>query len=151
VALEGEDERDVDRPAGGDRVLDRAEPRDRRRDLDEQVRTIDERGEELGLREGRVALVREIGIDLERDEAVDAGCAVPHRPEKIAGALDVLDRECEEDLARVVGALELGAKLLVVPVPGGHGLLEDGRIRRDPDDGVLVDHARELAVLEHLA
>ncbi len=44
VALEREDERDVDRAARRDRVLDRAEPGHRRRDLHEQVRAIDEPG-----------------------------------------------------------------------------------------------------------
>ena len=107
--------------------------------------------QELRLLERRVPLVREIGIDLDRDEAVDAVGPLPHRPQEIAGALDVLDREREEDLLRVVGALELGAKLLVVPVAGRERLLEDRRVRGHADDRVLVDQPLELAGLEHLA
>ena len=55
----------------------------------------------------RLAVVRELGIDLERDEPVDAVRPLPDGPQEIARALDVLDREREEDLLRVVLALEL--------------------------------------------
>ena len=43
------------------------------------------------------------------------------------------------------------AELVVVPVPFGHGLLEDGRVRRHSGDGVLLHHPLELAGLEPLA
>ena len=137
-------------PPGGDRVLDRAEPGNRGRDLHEQVRSIDALRQQLRLLERRVALVGEIGIDLDRDEAVDALGPVPDRSEDVACALDVLDRECEEHLLRVVRTLELGTELRVVPLPGRECLLEDGRIRRHADDGVLVDEPLQLSRLEHL-
>ena len=151
VALEREDERDVDRPARRDRVLDRTEPRLRGGDLHEQVLAIDALGESGRLLEGRVAVVGEVGIDLEGDEAVDAACPLEDGMEEIACPLDVLDREREEHLACVVRPLELGAELAVVPLAGRQCLLEDRRIRRDADHRVLADEAVELTFLEPLA
>ena len=151
VALEREDERDVDRATRGDRVLDRAEAGLGCGDLHVHVLPSDELVQELRLLERVLPLVGEIRIDLDRDEPVDAVGALPHRQQQIAGALDVLDREREEDLLRVVGALELGSKLLVVPVSGRESLLEDRRVRSDADNGVLLDQPLELAGLEHLA
>ena len=83
VPLEREDERDVDRPSGGDAVLDRAEPRLRSGDLHVGVRPIDELVQPHGLRVGRVTVVRQLGVDLDRDVAVDAAVSAP-RP--VAGA-----------------------------------------------------------------
>ena len=105
----------------------------------------------LRLREGRVPLVGQVGIHLDRHETVDAVRPIPHGPEHVARTLDVLDRQREEHLLRIVRVLELGAELLVVPVAGRERLLEDGRIGRDPDDGVLLDEALQLARFEHLA
>ena len=42
-------------------------------------------------------------------------------------------------------------QLLVVPALALERLLEDGRIRRHADDGVLLHQLRERARLEHLA
>ena len=71
-------------------------------DLHVHVLPSDELVQELRLLERVLPLVGEIRIDLDRDEAVDAVGALPHRQQQIAGALDVLDREREEDLLRVV-------------------------------------------------
>ena len=73
------------------------------------------------------------------------------RAQQIAGGLDVLHREREEDLRRVVRRRGDLPQLRVVPVALGEGLLEDRRVRRDADDGVLLHHALELTGLEHLA
>ena len=56
-----------------------------------------------------------------------------------------------EDLLVLVLLGEHFPELLVVPVAPGQGLLEDRRVGRDPDDGVLVDHSLQLAGLEPLA
>ena len=48
-------------------------------------------------------------------------------------------------------ALELRAKLLVVPVARGQRLLEDRGVRGDADNCVLVHEPLQLARLEHLA
>ena len=79
VALEREDQRDVDRDARGDRVLDRLQALDRRRDLDEEVRAVDQLVQALGLGLGGLGVVREVRVDLERDPAVLAACPRPRR------------------------------------------------------------------------
>ena len=97
----------------------------------------------------RVALgfVGEPRVDLERDVAVDAPGAFPHRTHQIARFLDVLDRELAEDQQRIVlPSVEHLAKLVVVRVARRERLLEDRRVRRDAGDGVLVHQPRELAV-----
>src|SRR5262249_42263908 len=101
--------------------------------------------------ERRVAVVGETGIDLDRDEAVDSGSRLPGRPEEVAGSLDVLDRKSEEDLLRIALAGGDLLQLRVVPATLGQCLLEDGRVRRDADDGVVVGHPLELTCLEQLA
>ena len=138
IALQREDERDVDGPSGGNRVLDRPDTGSGRRNLHVDVRPIDELVELLRLLERRVSLVREIGIDLDGHEPVDAGRPLPDGPHEVARALDVLHREGEEHLLGVVRTVELRAQLLVVPLTGRQGLLEDGRIGRDADDRVLL-------------
>ena len=150
VAVEREDQRDVDRLALRDRVLDRAEAGLGGRDLDEQVRSVDVLVQAHRLLEGALAVVGERRVDLERDVAVEALAAIPHRSHQVAGALDVLDRELEEDLGRVVLPLHDLLELLVVPLARRERLLEDRRVRRDPDDGVLLHQSRQLARLQHL-
>ena len=83
--------------------------------------------------------------DLDRDEPVAAGVRIEHRAQDVGGGDDVgehhlpvrvLDRE---DLARRIG------ELLVVAVTGADGLVEDGRVRRDAPDAVVVDELRQPA------
>jgi hypothetical protein len=151
MPLEREDERDVDRAPGGDRVLDRPDPGLGRGDLHVEIPLVDELVQPFRLLEGLVALVGEIRVDLDGDEAVDTVGAVPGRAHEIAGVLDVLGREREEDLLDVVVALELRAELVVVPLSGGERLLEDGRVRGDADHCILVHESGEMAGLEHLS
>ena len=152
VALEREDERDVDRDAGGDRLLDRGQALQRRRDLDEQVRAVDERVQPLGLGDRRVGVVGEVGVDLERDPAVARVLAhiVPARAQDVAGRPDVVDGDGEEDLLRVALRLEHLAQLLVVGVALGDRALEDGRVGRHAVHA-LADERLELALLDEAA
>ena len=151
MALEGKDERDVDRAALGDAVLDRTETGLGSRDLHEQVRPVDELVEAHRLLVRPLSIVREARIHFERDVAVDSPGVLPRSAQKIAAATHVLDREVDEDLLRSLVASEDLAQLLVVPVARGERFLEDGRIGRDADDGVLLHEARQLARLEHLS
>ena len=77
--------------------------------------------------------------------AVLSLAAVPDGSQQVARVLDVLDGQPQEDLLRVVLLGQHLAELLVVGVPFGDRLLEDRRVRRDADDGVLLHHPRELA------
>ncbi|MBA2331542.1 MAG: hypothetical protein H0V94_01970, partial [Actinobacteria bacterium] len=151
VALEREDQRDVDRLALRDRVLDRAQSGLGRGDLDEQVRPVDVLVQAHRLLERALTVVGERGVDLERDVAVQPFAAIPDGAKQVARALDVLDRKLEEDLSWIVLPLRDLRELLVVPDPLGHRLLEDRRVRGDADDGVLLDEACQLPCLQHLA
>jgi hypothetical protein len=75
VALEREDQGDVDRDAGGNRLLDRGQALAGRGDLDQQVGLLDERVQALGLVDRALRVVREVRVDLERDPAVLATAA----------------------------------------------------------------------------
>jgi hypothetical protein len=150
VPVEREDERHVDGLRGGDAVLDRREPGHGAGDLDEQVRPLDLRVQAHGLLVGRLALVGERRVDLQGHEAVDAVGALVDGLHQVASLLDVLDRQREEELLAVVRLLRGLGELLVVPVALGHRLLEDRRVGRDADDGVLVHEPLQLAGLEHL-
>ena len=106
VPLQREDQRDVDRLAARDAVLDRGQAELRRRDLDHQIRAVD-----LLVRSTcacsnvlsvSYAMPR---VDLHRDVAVGAARGVLGRPQHVAGVADVLERQREEDLRRVVETL----------------------------------------------
>ena len=97
-----------------------------------------------------LGLVSQRGVDFDRDVALQALPAVPDRAHQIAGVTDVLGGECDEDLLRVLLGDE-PAQLLVVGVPLRERLLEDGRVRRQAADGVLLHHPRELAPMHEVA
>jgi hypothetical protein len=147
VALEREDQRDVDRDAGGDRVLDGLQPRDGRRDLDEGVRAVDQFVQAGGLGRRLLGVVGDVRVDLERDPAVLAFALVPDGAQDVARVADVVLGELPEDL---LGIVELGAQLpdlIVIGVALGDRGLEDRRIGRDPDDA-LLDQALEVTLLD---
>src|SRR6185503_10270681 len=152
VALEGEDQRDVARDAGGDRLLDRGQPLGRGGDLDEEVGPVDHRVEALGLLDRALRVVREPRVDLERHPPVTGVVArlVPLRAEDVARAADVLDGEREEDLLRVALLLQDLAELVVVGVALGDRRLEDRRIGGDAVHA-LVDERLEVAVAHERA
>ena len=127
VALEREDQRDVDRDAVRDRVLDRLQALERGGDLDQQVRAVDELEEPHGLGLGLLGVVREVRVNLERDPAVLALALVPDGTEDVAGVADVVLGELPEDLLGVVVLAAQLADLVVVGVAFGDRALEDGR------------------------
>src|SRR5439155_19443450 len=86
-----------------------------------------------------------------RDVAVLAVALVPHEAEQVAGVLDVFDGEPQEDLLRVLLLGEYLAELLVVGAALGDRRLEDRRVRRDADDGVVADQLRQLALAQQTA
>ena len=133
-----------------DRVLDRPEPGEGRRDLHEQVRAIDQPVEPRRLLERALAVVCKLGVHLERHAAVDTVRPLPGGQQEVTRAPHVLDGEREEDLFRVVLALENLAELIVVPAAGGQRLLEDRRVGGHPHHRVLALQPLELPRLEHL-
>ena len=151
IPLQRKDQRHVDRNALGDAVLDRAEPRLGRRNLDVEVRSIDLLVEPDRLLEGALALVGERRVDLERDPTVDTVGPLPDGLHEVAGFPDVVQREREEHLDRVVGRRCDRAQLLVVEVTFCEGLLEDRRVGGDADNGVVPHESGEHSRVEHLA
>src|SRR5262249_4710819 len=92
----------------------------------------------------------EVRVDLDRDVTVLTRASVPHLAENVARLGDVRLGEAPEDVLRVICLIETCPDLLVVEVALGERLLEDGRVRSDADDGVLLHQPFELAALEIL-
>ena len=98
--------------------------------------TVDQRAQPVRALHGRVLLERQVGLHLERDVAVVAVRALPHRAHQVARPLDVGDRAALEHLLhRLVGAGV--ADVVVVEVRPGHGGSEDRRVRRPAAHAVL--------------
>ena len=153
VALEREDQRHVDRDAGGDRLLDRRQARQRRGDLDEEVRAVDERVQALGLGDRGVAC-RGRGSGRPRARPSRRARSRPHRPSGRGGCRRPPGCRRRRAARKIsFGSrlrLEHLAQLLVVGVALGDRALEDGRVGRDAVDA-LVDERLELAVLDEAA
>ena len=151
VAVEREDQRDVDRGAVRGAVLDRRQTRLRRRDLHVEVRAVDLGRDPARLLERLLGVVGDSGLDLHRDVAVDPARRVVRGPEHVARLADVLQREREEDLRRIVRLGEQLLQVLVVRVALRQRLLEDRRVRRDAGDGVVLHHPLQLARVDEIA
>ena len=159
VLLVVEEQGDVDRDPGEDRLLDRLAARLGAGDLDEEVLALGLGVERRRLLDRLAAVVGEQRRDLERAEAVDAGGALVHAGEEVGGVPQVGDGELEEDplvgvgadaLAGLGGGADLG-DLLVVGVAAGDRLVEDRRVRGQAGDRELVDVALQGPVAEHRA
>ena len=134
VAVEGEDQRDVDRDARAHHLGDGGQALDRRGDLDEHVRAVDRGREGLGLLDRPGGVVGEPRVDLDRHPAVLATGGLVDRQEDVARVADVLGREGEHGLVDGLPGVRELAHLGVVGVPLGQGGLEDRRVGGDPDD-----------------
>ena len=151
VALQREDQRDVDAVPAGDHLLDCCETGLGGGDLDQQVRLVDLSVQAHGLLERRLDVERERGVDLHRDVPIGAVRRFPDGVQQIAGIGDVARREGDEDLLGVGRAAEHLTHLLVIDVTLGERLLEDGGVGRDADDGVIASHPLELAAVQQVA
>ena len=139
VAVEAENQRDVDAASLGDHLLDRRQTFLGARDLDHQVAPVDPLVEvtRCGLAAG--AVVGEAGRDLDADVAVDAVRVVVHLREHVAGAVDVVDHHRPEHVVdRRASGTEFG-ELLVVVAGVLDRLLEDRRVRGQPAHPTVTD------------
>ena len=149
VALDREQERDVDVHAASSELLDRGQTGLGAGDLDHHVGSVQALPQVLGLRERAVGVVGEVGRALERDQAVVSGRAVVRRTQQPSRLTDVVERQCEEQLLGV--AHSRGGDrtdLVVVEIRSRQGLGEDRRVGGRAGDAVLVDQLLELAALQ---
>ena len=107
--------------------------------------------EPCGFGDRRLRVVREVGIDLDGHVSVPATPFVPDGAQKVKRLTHVARGELDEHLLEIALVLQDRAQLLVVGVSRGDRLLEDGRVRRHADDGVLAHHARQLPPLQEVA
>ena len=130
---------------------DRGEPCLGRRDLDEEVRPVDQPPQVGGLGGGGVGVVRQPGGDLEGDPAVAAGAlrrpgASRSQASRTSAAVMVRSASSTLDLAdgqRV--------HLVVVGVRAADRRGEDGRVGGHADDGVVVDQRLQVAAADAVA
>jgi hypothetical protein len=128
VALDGEQQRDVDVDAVGDRPVGGLDPGRGGGDLDHRVGAVDALPQVAGGGERGVGVVRERRVDLEAHEAVGALGPVVDRRQHVGGGADVLDRQRLVDLTR--RAAGESADPLGIPGTAEHGGAEDRRVRR---------------------
>ena len=115
VAVETEDQRDVDAATLGDHLLDRGEPFLGAGDLDHQVAAVDPFVQAACCGLGAWAVVGEAGVDLDADVAVDAVGVVVDLGEHVAGAVDVADHHRPVGIVdRRADGAEFGELLVVV-------------------------------------
>src|SRR3954467_11268044 len=151
VALEREDQRDVDADPEADHVGDRRDAGAGGRDLDEGVGAVHQPGELLGLGDRRVLVVRQARVDLDRHAAVLAAGGVEDRAQDVGRVPDVRRGDHADGLFdRDLAGGEVG-QLLVVAVALGDRLLEDRRVGGDAHDVLLVDQLGEVAGRDPLA
>ncbi len=144
VARHGEDQRDVDRNALGQRVRDGRQGAVRRRDLDHEVGAVDLGPQLAGLGDGRGGIVRNARVDLDGHAAVLVARGLVNGREDVARSADVVDGERVDGL--VYGRafrLELG-DVLVIGRALAHRRSEDGRVGGHADDVPLGDQPGQL-------
>ena len=139
VAVEREDQRDVDADALGDRRGDRRQSFLGGRDLDEQVRAVDPAPQLLRQLDRAVGVAGGARIDLDGHASVLAVGGVVHAAQDVAGALHVGGGELEDGVVDArARLLELG-DLIGVLLTVGQGAGEDRGVRGDADDPGRLD------------
>jgi hypothetical protein len=95
---------------------------------------------------------RQIGRDLDRDIAVLAIEAIIDWAQRIAGVLDVLDRQAfVSGLDGRVGLRQIGLELIVIGIGMTDRLFEDRRVGGDAGQPVLRDQLLQPALVHELA
>jgi hypothetical protein len=145
VALQREDQRDVDADAFGETLRDRGDARRGRGNLDEEVRPVDEPPQLTGLGDRALGLVRQSGVHLDRHPSVDAVGRVVDRAEHVAGPADVRRGDHAHGLFDVDTAHPQIAQLTVVELAAADRLLEDRRVGRRPDDVLVPDEVGQVS------
>ncbi len=151
VALDGEDQRDIDADPVRDRGGDRRQTGDRGGDLDEQVGPIDLLPQVVRLVDRLLGLVGQPWVDLERDATVEPARTLGHRREQVTCRADVVGGHVVDGGLGVRALLGVHPQLVVVCAALRDRGLEDGRVARHPDDVARVDQRLQRAGLEPVA
>ncbi len=114
VALEAEDQRDVDADACGDGLGDGFESLDRRRDLDEDVGLVDLGRQLLRLCDRSGGVVCKARFDLDRHAAVETVRGFEDRVEEVARVGYVVRGDLEDGVDHVRAGFRQFADLVVV-------------------------------------
>ena len=128
VAVDREDQRDVDVVALGDLVEDRRQALLGGGDLHHHVRTPALVVQVLGKCDRASRVGGDRRADLDADEAVLALGPVIDRPEHVRGRLYVRDHQLPQHVVRLFPGPDHLHHRLVVVGRSAHGLLEDGRV-----------------------
>ena len=152
VALDGEQQRDVDVDATGGELLDGGDAGLGGGNLDHHVGPREAPPQRQGLLDGRRGVVCQVGRAFERDEPVAPVAGVVGRAQQVGRMADVVEREREEELLRVVHTGgDRRADLVVVGVRAGDRLGEDGGVGGRPGHRAVGDQRREGAAVQQLA
>src|SRR5215208_4377366 len=129
IALEREDQGDVDRDPGRYGVFDRPQALLCGRDLDQQVRAVDHLPQKLRACDGPLRVEGQLRGDLQRHISILVLCLLVNGHEDVASIPDIAHRDMAEDLPRIIRLFGELLELLVVELALGDGLLEDGGVR----------------------
>ena len=147
VAGQREDERDVHAHALADQGADGGQALGGGGDLDHHVGPADPLAQPPRLGHGARGVVRQPGVHLDADPAVQSAAALEHLPQQVAGGLHVLDgqRLVQRKTGQRRGACQLLADGVVVVGALADGLLEDGRVRGDAGHALVAHLGGEAA------
>ncbi len=152
VAVETEDQGDVDVAPLGDHLLDCGKGFNGSRDLDHQVRPIDPLMKGPRRCFGSGSIVGEAGVHLDADIAVEAPAVVEQWGEHVEGTVDVGEYQCPVVIGDRTTVAHQLAELIVVVGGALDRLLEDGGIAGETTDPVadllLELTAGEIAALQ---
>ena len=151
VALDGEQQGDVDVQTVGDELFDRGQAGLSGGHLDHHVGPVQSRVQVACLADGALGVVSQVGRDLQTHHAIHPVGGLIDRPQDVGGIANVLDGQGEEQLA--AGQLGIFAQHppqdLVVLVTGRQRLVEDRRIGRETAQVVVLDHRGQSAGGQH--
>ena len=148
----GKQQRHIDADALADQMFDRRQAFRRARHLHHQVLAADGRPQMLGFRDRCVGVARQIGRDLQRDEAVLTFGLGIERLEHIGGVLDIFDRQRFEQLGDgTVPRLKHLRDRRVILVGRADRLFEDRRVRGQAAHAVGVDQLFQIALGDETA
>ena len=144
-------QRDVDRHAGEDRLLDRGNACPCSGNLDEQVGASRSRMQSPRFADAARRIVRQQRRHFHRHPTVDAAGRLVGRTEQIRRLRQVFEREIDEQLFAGLPRGRLSANRIVIEAAVTDGVIENRRVGREPGYVEIIDVASQRAVDQHLA